>query len=168
MADDYGMQTGLQISPEMYRNYFKPRHKEVWGHIHNLTDAKLYLHSCGAISELIPDWIEIGLNIIESLQPKAKGMEAEKLKRDFGGKIVLWGGLDVQEILPYGTPEDVDAEVKRIIDIFSPGGGYVFSPAHVIQPDVPLENIFAMFDAAVKAQQLISGYTNKVKWDVSN
>ncbi len=149
-ADDYGMQTGLQLSPEMYRKYFKPRHKEVWDHIHNLTDAKIYLHSCGGVSELIPDWIEIGLDIIESLQPRAKGMKAEKLKKDFGGKIVLWGGLDVQHILPYGTPEEVDAEVKRIIEIYAPGGGYVFSPAHVIQPDVPLENIFTMWNAVEK------------------
>lgn len=150
MADDFGMQTGLQISPSMYRKYFKPRHKEVWQHIHNLTDAKLYLHSCGAISELIDDWIEIGLDIIESLQPKAAGMEASKLKEKFGKKIVLWGGLDVQKILPYGTPQEIEYEVKRIIEIFAPGGGYIFSPAHVIQPDVPLENIFAMFNAAVK------------------
>lgn len=150
MTDDFGTQIGPQISPEMYRKYFKPRHKEVWGYIHNLTDAKIYLHSCGAVSELIDDWAEIGLDIIESLQPKAKGMEAKKLKDRFGKKIVLWGGLDVQEILPFGTPQEVEAEVKRIIDIFAPGGGYVFSPAHVIQPDVPLENIFAMFDAAVK------------------
>jgi len=149
-ADDYGMQTGLQLSAEMYRKYFKERHKKVWQHIHNLTDAKLYLHSCGAVSELIPDWIEIGLDIIESLQPRAKGMRAEKLKKEFGGKIVLWGGLDVQYILPYGRPEEVEAEVKRILEIFAPGGGYVFSPAHVIQPDVPLENIFAMWNAVEK------------------
>jgi len=150
MADDFGMQTGPQISVEMYRKYFKYRHKEVWDHIHNLTDAKIYLHSCGAVSDLIDDWIEVGLDIIESLQPKAKGMQAEKLKERFGGRIVLWGGLDVQEILPFGTPREVEAEVKRIIEIFAPGGGYVFSPAHVIQPDVPVENIIAMFDAAVK------------------
>lgn len=150
MADDFGMQTGLQISPDIYRRYFKERHREVWTHIHNLTDAKLYLHSCGAISELIPDWIEVGLDIIESLQPLAKGMEAERLKNKFGGKIVLWGGLDEQRLLPFGTPEEIDAEVKRIINIFGPGGGYIFSPAHVLQPDQPLENIFAMFNAAVK------------------
>jgi uroporphyrinogen decarboxylase len=149
-ADDYGMQTGLQLSPAMYRKYFKKHHKQVWQHIHNLTDAKLYLHSCGAVSELIPDWIEIGLDIIESLQRRAKEMTAGKLKKEFAGKIVLWGGLDVQYILPYGTPEEVEAEVKRIIEIFAPGGGYVFSPVHVIQPDVPLENIFAMWDAVEK------------------
>jgi uroporphyrinogen decarboxylase len=150
MADDFGMQTGLQISPDIYKKYFKERHREVWTHIHNLTDAKLYLHSCGAVSELIPDWIEVGLDILESLQPLAKGMEAEKLKREFGGKIVFWGGLDEQRLLPFGTPEEIEAEVKRIINIFGPGGGYVFSPAHVLQPDQPLENILAMFDAAVK------------------
>ena len=150
MADDFGMQTGLQISPDMYRKYFKHRHKEVWGLIHELTDAKIYLHSCGAISELIPDWIEVGLDIIESLQPRATGMEPEKLKKEFGGKIVLWGGLDEQFILPFGTQEEVDAEVKRIIEIYAPGGGYVFSPAHVIQPDQPLENIFAMWNAVEK------------------
>jgi len=150
MADDFGSQTGLQISPETYRKYFKKRHEEVWKHIHNLTDAKLYLHSCGSVSDLIPDWIEIGLDIIQSLQPRAKNMEAERLKKDFGGKIVLWGGFDVQDVLPYGTPDEIDKEVKRIMEIFAPCGGYVFSPAHVIQPDVPLENIFAMFDAAVK------------------
>jgi uroporphyrinogen decarboxylase len=150
MADDFGMQTGLQISRETYQKYFKPRHKEVWSLIHDLTDAKLYLHSCGAVSELIPDWIECGLDIIQSLQPLAKGMDAATLKKKFGGKIVLWGGLDEQRLLPFGTPEQIDAEVKRIIGIFAPGGGYVFAPAHVLQPDQPLENIFAMMNAAVK------------------
>jgi uroporphyrinogen decarboxylase len=150
MADDFGMQTGPQIAPELYRKYFKPRHKKVWGHIHNLTDAKLYLHSCGSVTDLIPDWIEIGLDIIESLQPLAKDMEPERLKKEFGGKIVLWGGLDEQKLLPFGTPEEIDAEVKRLMEIYAPGGGYVFSPAHVIQPDQSIENIFAMFDAAAK------------------
>jgi len=150
MADDFGMQTAPQISPDMYRKYFKPRHKEVWDLIHNLTDAKLYLHSCGAVSELIDDWIEVGLDIIESLQPRAAGMDAERLKKKFGGRIVLWGGLDEQHLLPFGTPEEIDAEVKRIIEIFAPGGGYVFSPAHVLQPDQPLENIFAMWKAVEK------------------
>jgi len=150
MADDYGMQTGLQISPDTYRKYFKQRHKEVWDHIHDLTDAKLYLHSCGSVSDLIPDWIEIGLDIIESLQPLAKGMEPGRLKKEFGGKIVLWGGLDEQRLLPFGTPEEIDSEVKKLMQTYAPGGGYVFSPAHVIQPDHPLENIFAMFDAAAK------------------
>ncbi|GAI99673.1 unnamed protein product [marine sediment metagenome] len=73
-----------------------------------------------------------------------------KVQHEFGGKIVLWGGLDVQHVMPYGTPEEVEAEVKRIIEIFAPGGGYVFSPAHAIQPDVPIENIFAMWDAVEK------------------
>jgi uroporphyrinogen decarboxylase len=150
MADDFGMQTGLQISRETYQKYFKPRHKEVWSMIHDMTDAKLYLHSCGAVSELIPDWIECGLDIIQSLQPLAKGMDAATLKKKFGGKIVLWGGLDEQRLLPFGTPEQIEAEVERIIGIFAPGGGYVFAPAHVLQPDQPLENIFAMMNAAVK------------------
>ena len=146
-ADDFGMQTGLQLSPELYRKHFKARHADVWSHIHDLTDAKLYLHSCGGIAELIPDWIEIGLDIIESLQPRAAGMEPARIKREFGGRIVLWGGLDVQQTLPFGTPEEVDAEVKYLMETYAPGGGYIFSPAHVVQPDVPIENLLAMWNA---------------------
>jgi uroporphyrinogen decarboxylase len=149
-ADDFGTQTGLQISLELYRKYFKERHMEMWRYIHNLTNAKIYLHSCGAVSELIPDWIENGLDILESLQPLAKGMDAKTLKDRYGGKIIFWGGLDVQRIMPFGNPDEVRAEVKRIIQTFAPGGGYIFSPAHAIQNDVSIENWLAMWEAVDK------------------
>jgi len=149
-ADDFGMQTGLQISENMYEKYFKKRHQKIWSHIHNLTDAKIYLHSCGSISDLLPHWIEDGVDIIESIQPRARNMEPAELKKKFGGKIIFWGGLDVQGILPYGTPEEVDIEVKRLMEIYAPGGGYVFSPAHAVQYDVPVENWIAMWDAVEK------------------
>jgi uroporphyrinogen decarboxylase len=123
---------------------------EMWRYIHNLTNAKIYLHSCGAVSELIPDWIENGLDILESLQPLAKGMDAKTLKDRYGGKIIFWGGLDVQRIMPFGNPDEVRAEVKRIIQTFAPGGGYIFSPAHAIQNDVSIENWLAMWEAVDK------------------
>ena len=144
-ADDLGMQDRPQISPGTYRELVKPYHKEIFSYIHSLTDAKVMLHSCGAIAPLLGDLIEAGVDIINPVQTRAAGMEPEKLKRDFGGSVIFWGGLDEQEILPKGTPDVVRGEGARLVSALGKGGGYVFAPAHNFQEDTPPENIMSMY-----------------------
>lgn len=147
--DDLGMQTNLFINPSLYRKLIKPQHKELYRFIKQKTKAKLLHHSCGAIYPLIGDLIEIGLDILNSMQPKALGMgNPEKLKREFGETICFHGGVDIQEILPFGTPRQVKEEVKKRIRGFAPGGGYILATAHNIQADVPPRNVVAIFEAA--------------------
>jgi len=150
MGDDLGGQDGPLINPELYRRMIKPRHKEIFSFIKKRTDAKLYLHSCGAIYEFIPDIIECGVDILNPIQVSAKGMDTKRLKQEFGDKLSFWGGIDTQRVLTFGTPEDVEEEVKRRIVDLAPGGGYILSSVHNIQPNVPPENIVAMFEAARK------------------
>lgn len=147
--DDLGHTTNTLISPQMYRRYIKPRHKLLWGFIKSHSHAKIFLHSCGAISRLIPDFIEVGLDILNPIQLNAANMDDTKqLKQEFGEALTFWGGgVDTQKILPRGTPQEVKEEVRRRIDDFAPGGGYVFAAVHNIQPDVPPENIIAMVEA---------------------
>ncbi|MBM3709964.1 MAG: methyltransferase, partial [Actinobacteria bacterium] len=145
--DDLGTQYGLQISPEIYRVVIKPFHKILWNYIKEKSKKYLLLHSCGSIYELIPDIIEMGIDALNPVQISAKGMDAARLKKEFGKYITLWGGgCDTQSVLPFGTPEDVKAEVKKQVDILSPGGGFVFCQVHNIQPDVPPENIISMYE----------------------
>ena len=151
VADDLGMQEGLLISPQLYRKYVKPRQKEFYSFIKERTDAKLLLHSCGSIYEIIPDLIEIGVDVINPVQVSAKNMDSLKLKKEFGGKLGFWGGgCDNQHILPYETPKKVEKEVKKRINDFAPGGGFIFAPIHNIQYDVPPENICKLFDTVLK------------------
>jgi len=147
-GDDLGMQTGPLISPDMYREFFKPRHELMWKRAKELAGVKVMLHCCGGIRELIPDLIEAGLDATNPVQITARGMEAEGLKADFGAKLVLWGGgCDTQDILTNGTPDEVARHVKEQVRILSPGGGFVFQQVHNILADVRPENIVAMFDA---------------------
>jgi len=147
--DDLGGQSGLLISPEMYRSYVKPRHKELFIFIKEHSRAAVFLHSCGAVSELIPDFIEIGVDILNPVQVGAAGMgDTRRLKQEFGDDLTFWGGgVDTQRVLPRGTPDEVKEEIKRRIGDLAPGGGFVFSAVHNIQPDVPPENIIAMWEA---------------------
>jgi len=147
-GDDLGMQTGPQISPAMYREFFKPRHKLMWGKAKELANVKVQLHSCGGIRELIPDLIEAGLDAVNPVQISCRGMELSGLKRDFGKDIVFWGGgCDTQDILSNASPETVKRHVRQQADIFGRGGGFVFQQVHNILANVPPENIAAMFDA---------------------
>lgn len=147
-GDDLGMQSGPQISPAMYREFFKPRHKLIWKRAKELADVKVMLHCCGSIRELIPDLIDAGLDAINPVQISSRGMGTRGLKTDFGEKLVLWGGgCDTQSILNNGTPEEVRQHVKEQVRILSPGGGFVFQQVHNILPDVPPKNIVAMFDS---------------------
>jgi uroporphyrinogen decarboxylase len=147
--DDLGSNSSLLISPQMYRKYLKPRHKELFGFIKSRSHAALFLHSCGAIYPLIPDFIEAGIDILNPVQVSASHMnDGKKLKQEFGRDITFWGGgVNTQSILPRGTTKEVKEEVRRRIGEFAPGGGYVFAAVHNIQPDVPPENIIAMLEA---------------------
>ena len=147
-GDDLGTQNGLFISPEMYRRLIKPRQSKLYHYIKDKYHVKVFLHSCGAVSDIIPDLIEAGVDILNPIQISAKGMDVFRLKRDFGKDIVFWGGtIDSQNMLPHGTPQEIKDEVKRRIDQLAPGGGFVFAPIHNFQPDVPVENIMAMWEA---------------------
>src|SRR4030042_1005051 len=147
--DDLGSNTSLLISPQMYRKYLKPRHKELFGFIKNHTHASMFLHSCGAIYPLISDFIEAGVDILNPIQVSATNMgDGKKLKQEFGNDITFWGGgVNTQTILPRGTTKEIKEEVRRRIGDFAPGGGYVFAAVHNIQPDVPPESIVAMLEA---------------------
>jgi uroporphyrinogen decarboxylase len=147
-GDDLGMQTGPQISPRMYRNFFKPRHARMWQRAKELAPVKVMLHCCGGVRELLPDLIEAGLDAINPVQITCEGMEAGGLKRDFGGQMTFWGGgCDTRDILPHGTPAQVYRHVQEQIHILNPGGGFVFQQVHNIQADIPPENIAAMLQA---------------------
>ncbi|MGI6034356.1 MAG: uroporphyrinogen decarboxylase family protein [Limnochordia bacterium] len=149
VSDDMGTQDRLQFSPLVYRELIKPFHREIYTMIHDLTPAKLWIHSCGAISEIIDDLIEIGVDIINPVQVSAKGMEIESLKERFGDRAVFWGGIDTQRLLPQGSPEEVAKTVRRTAQVLGQGGGYVLCGTHNIQPEVPVENIITMYDAII-------------------
>jgi uroporphyrinogen decarboxylase len=148
-ADDYGTQTSQIISPDMFRRLLKPRVKSLFETLAKLAPrAKRFFHSDGNVRPLIPDFLEMGVDILNPIHIRAKDMDPRGLKRDFGNDIVFWGGgVDTQGILPTGTPEDVRDDVRRNIEALAPGGGYVFNTIHNIQADVPPENIIAMWDA---------------------
>jgi len=147
-SDDLGMQSGPQMSPAMYREYFKPRHRMLWTRAKELADVKVMLHCCGGVRELLPDLIEAGLDAINPVQIACKGMDAAGLKRDFGQDMVFWGGgCDTQQELPNGTPGEVARHVREQVGVLKPGGGFVFQQVHNILANVPPENIVAMYDA---------------------
>ena len=149
-GDDLGMQNGPQISPAMYREFFKPRHAAMWQRAKQLADVKVMLHSCGDIGALIPDLIEAGLDAVNPVQISCPGMEPRALKANFGRDITFWGGgCDTRDVLPRSSPEEVARHVRRQVEILAPGGGFVFQQVHNILADVPPENIIAMFDAAL-------------------
>ena len=148
-GDDLGMETGPQLSPDLYHRMIKPRQQKLYRYIKDHSSAKLFLHSCGSIHKLIPDLVEVGVDILNPIQVAATDMDSAKLKQEFGKELVFWGGgCDTQHVLSFGTPEDVREEVKRRVGDLAPGGGFVFNQVHNIQADVPPENIEAMFDAA--------------------
>ncbi len=148
-ADDLGTQHGILFSPDMFRTFIKPRLKRLvdMTHSHNV---KFLFHSCGAILPFIEDLIAIGVDILDPLQAAAKGMEPRTLKDSYGNRICLHGGICTQYLLPRASPEEVRAEVNRRIAILGEGGGYILAPCHVLQTDVPTENVLAMSDAALE------------------
>jgi uroporphyrinogen decarboxylase len=146
-ADDFAGQFRMLISPAMYRRIVKPLHKQLFDFIHARTKAKIFFHSCGAIRPVIPDLIEIGVDIINPVQVSAAGMDSAELKREFGKDITFWGGgVDTQHVLGDGTPDEVRLDTRRRIADLAPGGGFVFATVHNIQGNVPVENILAMWE----------------------
>lgn len=147
-GDDLGMQTGPQMSPDMYRRFFKPRHSILWRRAKELADVKVMLHCCGGVRPILRDLIEAGLDAINPVQITCTGMDAAELKAEFGKDLTFWGGgCDTREVLPHATPGEVAAHVRRQVEILRPGGGFVFQQVHNILANVPPENIVAMFDA---------------------
>lgn len=147
-GDDLGMDSGPFMSPDLYRRLFKPRHAQLCDTVHRHSRMKTYLHSCGSISALLPDLIEAGYEVINPVQTNCADMEPERLKREFGKDICFWGGgCDTRTVLNRATPEEVRRHVLKRLEIFAPGGGFVFNSIHNILPEVPPENIVAMFDA---------------------
>lgn len=153
-AEDLGMQDRLQMSVDTYREVIKPYHKEIFKFIHEQADVKILLHSCGSIYPLIDDLIDAGVDILNPVQTRAKDMDPIRLKENFGNRIIFWGGIDEQHVLPYGTRQEIFAEVEKMIGIMSVNGGYILAPGHNIQEDTPPENIIAMFEAAKKYRVL--------------
>ena len=148
-GDDLGTNTVPFFPKKKFREILKPRYKKMYDYVHAMSDCKIFLHSCGAVSEFIPDLVEIGMDILNPVQTSSYGMEPEKLKKEFGKHITFWGGgCDTIKILPYGSPKEVKEDVKKRINIFAEGGGFVFNQIHNILADVPPENIIAMFEAA--------------------
>lgn len=144
---DFGMQTGPFISTKAYRALFQPFHKRVNGWIHEHTSWKTFIHSCGSVMALLPDFIEAGFDILNPVQCSAANMGPSELKTKFGSQITFWGGgVDTQKTLPFGTPDEVRDEVLERIRVFGPGGGFVFNTIHNVQPQSPVENVLAMYD----------------------
>jgi uroporphyrinogen decarboxylase len=148
LGDDLGMNTGPLMGPDTYRKLFKPRHTELCNYIHTHSKMHTFLHSCGSIYKLIPDLIEAGFEILNPVQTNARDMEPERLKKEFGSSVTFWGaGADTRSVLNQGTPDEVKDHVRRNIEILSPGGGFIFNTIHNILPDVPPQNIVAMYEA---------------------
>jgi uroporphyrinogen decarboxylase len=146
MGDDIGGQTGPLLSLDMWRKYFKKGFKAYIDIAHQYGIPVMY-HTCGDVRQFIPDFIECGLDILQSLQPKAANMDIKKLKQEFGKEITFQGGMDIQHVLPLGRPEDVKAMAKYALDSAKSGGGYIICTAHNIQIDTPIENVVALFEA---------------------
>ena len=147
-ADDLGFQGGLMMAPEVYRDMIKPRHRRYLQAIHELTPAKILFHTCGCVVDIMDDLIEAGVDILNPVQVSAAGMDPATLKKRWGDRLCFWGGIDTQHLLPYGSVEEVRAGVERQIGILGRDGGYVLGAVHNIQPDVPPENVVAMFHHA--------------------
>lgn len=146
-GDDLGFQNGPIVSPELYRQLFKPRHKKYFDTIKKYSSAFINFHCCGSIYKLLPDLIELGVDAINPVQVAAKDMDSNLLGQEFGDQLSFWGGIDTQRVLPRGTAEEVKSEVKRRIRDLAPGGGYILAAVHNIQAGVPVENIIAMYEA---------------------
>jgi uroporphyrinogen-III decarboxylase len=144
---DFGSQNGPFISPDAYRELYKPLHKEMNDWVHANTGWKTFFHTCGSLVGLFDDFHEAGIDILNPVQISAAGMDPASLKSGYGDKFVFWGGgIDPQHTLPFGTPEQVREEVARNIRLFGQGGGFVFANVHNIQAGVPVENLVAMFE----------------------
>jgi uroporphyrinogen-III decarboxylase len=145
---DFGTQRGPFISPKAYRTLYQPFHRRINDWVHANTTWKTFIHSCGSVMALIPDFLDAGFDIMNPVQCSAVNMDPHELKRHFGERVTFWGGgVDTQQTLPNGAPDAVRAQVAERIRIFGPGGGYVFNTIHNVQPQTPVENLLAMYEA---------------------
>ena len=148
---DFGTQTGPFISPKTYRDLYQPFHKAVNIWAHQNTSWKTFIHSCGSVIQLIPDFIAAGFDILNPVQTSAAGMDPQMLADQFGDQVTFWGGgVDTQHTLPFGSPDAIQAEVGERIQIFGSGGGFVFNPIHNVQADIPTPNLLALYQAVNK------------------
>ncbi len=153
-GDDLGMQTSSIISPDMYRRLVKPRHKKLFDFIRSRTKARIFLHSCGSVYDLIPDLIDAGVEILSPVQFTAAKMDLASLKKDFGRDLSFWGGgTDTQHFLPRASVGEIRDHVSMIFDIMAPGGGFVFVPVHNIQADIAPERVNAMYQTALEKRK---------------
>lgn len=146
MGDDFGMQTGLFMSPEKWKRFFSPGFRQFIALAHEY-GVKAMHHTCGAVEPLIPEFIDAGLDILQALQPRAAGMDLAGLKKKYGRHLCLHGSMDIQQTMPYGSPQDVRREVQERMEVGKPGGGFIICTAHNLQLDVPTENIVALLEA---------------------
>lgn len=150
-GEDMGTQENSIISLPMFRGMVKPHLEKLWGYakkklLEKNPRAKMMLHSCGAVRAFIPDWIEMQVDVLDPIQPQAKGMDPFELKAEFGDKLTFHGGIDAQHVLPFGTVKEIHEHTKKYIKALAPGGGYICAPVHNVQGDVPPENLIAMRD----------------------
>lgn len=145
---DFGTQNGPFISPKAYRDLFQPFHKQINTWVHTHTTWKTFIHSCGSVIKLYPDFIEAGFDIFNPVQTSAAGMDPSILADSFGNLVTFWGGgIDTQHTLPFGTPEEIRNQVRERIHIFGAGGGFIFNPIHNVQAGVPVENLLTLYEA---------------------
>ena len=149
-GDDLGGQGGPLMSPAMYRRYYKPVHTQMWKRVKELAPhVHVHLHCCGGVEPLLNDLIEAGLESLNPVQITCQGMDPRQLKSKYGDRFVFWGGgCDTRQVLPHGSPDDVRRNVRELVDVWRPGGGYVFQQVHNVLADVPPENLLAMFETA--------------------
>ena len=147
-GEDFGTQKGLMISPGVFNELVAPYYRRIWQWVHAHTSWKVFFHSCGGIYPIIDTLINSGVDILNPVQVTAAGMDAGRLKREFGDRVCFWGGgIDTQTVLPFGTPDEVRRQVRERIRVLGPGGGFVFATVHNIQADVPVENVLALIEA---------------------
>jgi uroporphyrinogen decarboxylase len=147
IADDVGVQDKLMISPQMFRRFIKPSLTQFIQQAHQHGQKVMY-HTCGAVRPLIPDFIEMGVDILDPIQVSARGMDPLELKQAYGDALCFHGGLDIQTVLSAGTPDQVRAEVEKLLQIMGPGGGFILAPTNNVMPETPVENITAMYRTA--------------------
>jgi uroporphyrinogen decarboxylase len=153
-GDDFGTQRGPLISPAAFDKIFAPKKKEFFDMVHNY-GAKISHHSCGSTRQLIPHFIKTGMDALQTIQPQAAGMNPYELKKDFGGKIVLHGAVDVQGWLQKATVSDIEKEVNNLMDRVGKNGGFILAPCHNIQPDTPIENALAVYQTVSKRRKAV-------------
>jgi uroporphyrinogen decarboxylase len=152
-GDDWGHQQGIILGPKRWRKFLKPRWAQIYGRVHD-HGKTVFHHSCGSVAEIMPDLIEIGMDFLESVQPEAAGMNPYELKCRWGDQIGFWGGLGSQSVIPFGTPDEIRRETRRLRTEMGRGGGYILAPAKPIQPGTPVQNAAALLEVLTEANEL--------------